>query len=155
MLASTPDVVWAVLVLSQLVYLAVLELGIVRNEAVDAGLLRIMSVALGIVCLAEVALVVFLFRRYVVRPVRMRDLDLSTLRGAQRLLPPLLICWVLAEAIAVHGLVLAVLAGASALHMAPFLAVSLGLMWFTRPWGPSLRPATGSAALARSGRPIE
>lgn len=148
------SVIWAVLVLSQFIYLAVLGSGIFQNEASDSSFLRLMSYSLGSVCLAEVVIVLFVFRRYVVRPIQGGTVDPSTPPGAQRVLSPLLICWVLIEAIAIHGLVLAVLAGSSARYMLPFLAVSLLLMWFTRPWGPSLQPASDPATLARSGRPV-
>ncbi len=152
---SPATLIWTVLVFSQLIYVAVLSLGVFQNEASDSDFLRLMSLSLGVVVLAEIAIVLFVFRRYVVRPIQSRTIDPSTSHGAQRVLLPLLICWVLAEAIAVHGLVLALLAGSSVGHMLPFLAVSLLLMWFTRPWGPSLQPALNSATLAQSGRPIE
>jgi hypothetical protein len=151
----TTNLIWTALVVSQLIYLVVLNVGILQNEPLDSEFLRAMSLSLGVVCLLEVMIIVFVFRRYVVRTIQARTVDLSTPQGVQRVFLPLVICWILAEAIAVHGLVLARLAGSSAHYMLPFLAVSLSVMWFTRPWAPLLRRAADSAELARSSRPIE
>jgi hypothetical protein len=151
---SSTNLVWGMLAASQFICLSLLYSGVIQRDAADANYVQIISAALGGVSLFSAGIVIFLFRRLVLQPLREREIDLTTPEGAQQIFLRLVACWAVSQSIAVNGFVLAILAGSSPSHMLPFLVLAFFLMWITRPWSAALRTSTSSTDLAQSGRPI-
>ncbi len=150
---STLITVWAVLVLSQVIYLIVPALRVLPNAEENLDFLSLFAGCLGFVAFLQAVGVSIYFRRGALAPIADGRLDVRTAPGAARLFTVLIICWVLAESIAIYALVLRFL-GAPVTLWAPFPVAAASLFLFVRPWHAGLSRAPTAQDLAESGRPI-
>ena len=150
---STLIMVWAVLVLSQVVYLVIPALLTLPNTGRNSDFLRLFAGCLGVVAFLQAVGVAIYFRRGVLAPIASGQLDVRTAAGAGRLFRVLIICWVVGESIAIYALVLRFL-GAPTGFWAPFPIAAAVLFLYVRPWHPKLLRRSTTQELARSGRPL-
>lgn len=150
---STLVIVWSVLVVSQVIYLIVPALRTLPNTEENMAFLPVFAGCLGVVAFLQAVGVAICFRRGVVSAVADGRLDVQGSSGAGRLFTVLMICWVLAESIAIYALVLRFL-GAPLPLWGPFPIVAAALFLYVRPWHPALSSEPTSQERAQSGRPL-
>jgi F0F1-type ATP synthase membrane subunit c/vacuolar-type H+-ATPase subunit K len=142
-------IVWSVLLVSQLIYL------ILPLPASDSTtrLPEVFPAALGFVAFTQAVAIVAALRVRAIQPIRAGLLDPTSETGAANLFVTLLICWVLAESIAIFGLVLRFL-HFEWMYSFPFAVAGALLMLIARPWQAGLKPPRSLADQARTGTPI-
>jgi F0F1-type ATP synthase membrane subunit c/vacuolar-type H+-ATPase subunit K len=143
-------VIWVVLAVSQALYLFVPAPA--RENATT--LPDAFPIALAAVALIQAGGIVALLRARAFAPVQTGRIDPASKSGAAQLFTTLILAWVLAESVAIYGLVLRFM-HFSLPYSAPFSAAGAFLLFVGRPWHPSLRKPDSTVELARSGTPIE
>ena len=143
-------VTWAVLAVSQVVYLLVPAP--TRENA--SALPNVFPIALAAVAFIQAVGIVTLLRIRAFAPVQSGRIDPSSKSGAAQLFTTLILAWILAESIAIYGLVLRFL-HFSRPYSASFAVAGALLLFVGRPWHPRLRKPDSTIDLARSGTPIE
>ncbi len=146
---TTLSIIWGVLALAQLLYVA-LPLQIEGSR--DPGFLSTLGLALGFVAFSEAIAIVALLRIRALGPIARGDLDLREPKGVAQLFTTLIIAWVLAESIAIYGLVLRVLGAESDLWSAYSVVGGL-LLLVGRPWQRGLQVPPGSGPRTPSDDP--
>ena len=142
-------IVWLSLIVSQCIYLALP----MPEAAVDRGDLPLLAGALAFVALPEAIGAFVWFRIAAVGRIQAGRLDPSTPEGGAQLLQVLILCWVLAESIAIYGLVLRFM-HAPLWMTAPFALVAFVSMGLMSPFQSGLRPPVDSAERGRDPTPI-
>ena len=142
-------IVWSALAISQVIYLS---LPAPPRES-PANLLGVFPLALGVVAFAESVGMVALLRIRAFNPIQTGRLDPLSQKGVTELFTTLILAWMLAESIAIYGLVLRFL-GFGMAYSSPFAAAGAFLLFLGRPWQAKLRKPVSSADLARSGTPL-
>jgi hypothetical protein len=130
---DTNLVLWGALAVSQVIYLFVPEFVDLGRDGPPEAL----SLALAAVAVVEAIGVVVYFRQAALGPVQRGVLDPKSAGGAPQLFQVFILCWVLAESIAIFALVLGVL-GAELVVRVPFVIGAAGLLFVCRPWHPGL-----------------
>jgi F0F1-type ATP synthase membrane subunit c/vacuolar-type H+-ATPase subunit K len=143
-------VIWVALAVSQLVYIFV-PAPIPENAST---LPNIFPIALAVVALIQAVGIVVLLRVRAFAPVQSGRIDPTSTSGTAQLFTTLILAWVLAESIAIYGLVLRFL-HFSLPYSASFAAAGALLLFVGRPWHPRLRKPDSTVQLARTGTPIE
>lgn len=143
-------IVWSALAVSQVIYLLVPA----PPARTASTLPDAFPMALGTVALLEAVGIVALLRVRAFAPVQSGRIDPTSKSGAAQLFTSLILAWVLAESIAIYGLVLRFLHFSST-AWAPFAAAGAFLLILGRPWHPKLRKPVSSSDIARSGAPIQ
>ena len=129
LLVSCPDQPGLVAALAQLLYV-VLPIPVQEN---DPDFLSTLALAMGVVAFAEAIGTLALLRIRALGPISAGTLNPQSREGVAGLFTTLIICWVLAESIAVYGLVLRVM-GAESDVWSPFAVVGgLLLLRFFHP----------------------
>ena len=141
--------VWGALALSQLVYLFIP----VPPRENAGGMPAIFPIALGMVAVVVAILVAGLLQLRAFKPIEAGRLDPSSKPGAAQLFTTLLLAWVLAESVAVHGLVLRFLHFPLTTSR-PFSLAGALLLFLGRPWNPKLKRPASAAEIARSATPL-
>ncbi len=109
--------------------------------------------ALGFVALVQSVGIVGLLKIRAVNPIQAGTLDPETKEGLARLFNALIVSWVLAESVAIYGLVLRFM-HFDLIYVVPFVAAGAFLLFLGRPWQSKLKKPLSSADLARSSAPI-
>jgi F0F1-type ATP synthase membrane subunit c/vacuolar-type H+-ATPase subunit K len=112
---TTFAIIWGVLALAQLLYVAV-PLPVKEK---DPELLSTLALVLGFVAFSQALAIVALLRIRALGPIASGDLDLREQSGMAKLFTTLILTWILAESIGVYGLVLRML-GAESDLWSPF-----------------------------------
>ena len=142
-------IIWVMLAISQVVYLLV-----PAPQVENAGRPpEIFPIVLGAVAIAQGIGIVALLRIRAFNPIQAGSLDPRSKDGVARLFTTLLLAWVLAESIAIYGLVLRFVHFELA-YALPFALGAACLLIFARPWSPKLRRASTAAELASSQAPL-
>lgn len=142
-------IIWSVLAISQIIYLFV---PVPPREGAGA-MPAVFPIALGIVALVEGLGVVALLRIRAFNPIQGGRLDPASKEGAAQLLTTLILAWVLAESVAIYGLVLRFL-HFDLPYSAAFAIAGAFLLFLGRPWQAKLRKPQSRSDLAKSGKPI-
>jgi F0F1-type ATP synthase membrane subunit c/vacuolar-type H+-ATPase subunit K len=122
-------IIWGVLALAQLLYVAV-PLPVKEK---DPELLSTLALVLGFVAFSQALAIVALLRIRALGPIASGDLDLREQSGMAKLFTTLILTWILAESIGVYGLVLRML-GAESDLWSPFAMLGGLLLLICRPW---------------------
>jgi F0F1-type ATP synthase membrane subunit c/vacuolar-type H+-ATPase subunit K len=142
-------IIWTMLAISQGIYLLV-PLPPRENAA---AIPAVFPIALGVVAIVQAIGIVGFLRIRAFNPIRAGLLNPASKAGAPQLFTTLLIAWVLAESVAVYGLLLRILHFPPTIS-APFAAAAAILLFIGRPWNPRLERPASSADLARSSAPL-
>ncbi len=142
-------IIWSVLMVSQVIYLLVPASG--QEATANQG--ATFPIALGVVAFAEAVGIIVLLKIRAVDPIRLGKLDPGAKEGIAQLFTTLIMAWVLAESVAIYGLVLRFM-HYGFVYFAPFSAAGAFLLFFGRPWQPKLKKPLSSADLASSNAPI-
>jgi F0F1-type ATP synthase membrane subunit c/vacuolar-type H+-ATPase subunit K len=126
---TTFAIIWGVLALAQLLYVAV-PLPVKEK---DPELLSTLALVLGFVAFSQALAIVALLRIRALGPIASGDLDLREQSGMAKLFTTLILTWILAESIGVYGLVLRML-GAESDLWSPFAMLGGLLLLICRPW---------------------
>jgi hypothetical protein len=144
----TSLILWASLALAQLLYV-VLPIPVQEN---DPDFLSSLALAMGVVAFAEAIGALVLLRSRALGPISAGTLDPQSRQGVAGLFTTLIICWVLAESIAVYGLVLRIM-GAESDLWSPFAVVGGLLLLVCRPWQHGLKPPRPAGPRKITSRP--
>ena len=142
-------IVWVVLIVSQLIYPFVPA----REVAAERTVPAIFVTVLGAVAASQAIGLVVWFRLGAVGRVQSGRVDPGTTEGNAMLFQVLVLCWVLAESIAIYGLVVRFMGG-TLVQWAPFAVAALVLMGVTNPFQTGLQPPLTSAERGRDATPI-
>jgi F0F1-type ATP synthase membrane subunit c/vacuolar-type H+-ATPase subunit K len=142
-------IIWGVLALAQLLYVAVP----LPVQEKDPELLSTLALVLGFVAFSEALAIVALLRIRALGPIASGDLDLREQSGLTKLFTTLILTWILAESIGVYGLVLRML-GAESDLWSPFAMLGGLLLLICRPWQRGLQ-APPEGGPQRLSEPIE
>ena len=143
-------ILWAVLAVSQVIYLAVPLFA----EVGTATLSEVFPMVLGVVAFVQGVIVVVILRAQAFSPIQSRRIDPTTTEGLAKLFTPLLLAWVIAESVAIYGLVLRLL-NFDFQYWIPFSVAGAFLLFLGRPFHSKLKKPASSADLARMGGPID
>src|SRR5262245_30697563 len=141
--------VWAALALSQLVYLFIPAPPRENTGEISGAF----PLVLGIVAVLQAILIAGLLQLRAFKPIQAGQLDPTSKAGAAQLFTTLMIAWVLAESVAIYGLVLRFLQFPLTTSL-PFSLAGAFLLFLGRPWNSRLRRPESAAELARSGAPL-
>ena len=141
--------IWAALAVSQVIYFFLPAPP--RDGA--ANLSDMFPLVLGAVAFAQGVGIVALLRVRAFGPIQRGRLDPTSKEGAAQLFTTLILAWVLAESVAIYGLVLRFL-GFELLYSAPLSVAGALLLFLGRPWQSKLARPASSADLASSAGPL-
>ena len=146
---QTNMVIWCVIVVSQVIYL------LMAAPASEGSpvLPDLFPLLLGAIALLEGVGVVVLLRVRAINPIRSGRLDPTSREGAAQLFVTLILVWVLAESVAIYGLVVRFQQFGPAYSL-PFAVGGAFLMLLTRPWQSKLKKPVSLADLAQTGTPL-
>ena len=136
MRTTTNVMIWAVLCLSQAIYVVVAFLKPPSPTPQDVS--STMFPPLLVVAGMLAAGTIWWRTRSLVRPIQRGDLDPGTPEGQARALPAFLINLVLSESVAIYGLVLTFLSD-DPRYVLGFVGAGLTLMFIHRPFAPELQ----------------
>ena len=142
-------IIWVALAISQVVYLFVPA----PPRASAAILPGVLPLALGVITIAQSIGIVAWLRIRAFNPIHAGRLDPASKDGVAQLFTTLIVAWVLAESIAIYGLVLRFLHFELSYYF-PFVLAGACLLFLARPWSPKLKRASSLADLARSNAPL-
>jgi F0F1-type ATP synthase membrane subunit c/vacuolar-type H+-ATPase subunit K len=143
-------IIWSALAVSQVIYLL-----IPIPERQNASTIpNLFPIVLAAVAFIQAVGIVVLLRVRAFAPVQSGRIDPTSSSGAAQLFTTLILAWVIAESIAIYGLVLRFL-HFSLTYSAFFAAAGAILLVLGRPWHPKLRKQDSTIELARSGAPID
>jgi hypothetical protein len=142
-------IIWSALMVSQVIYLFVPASG---REA-TANQAAAFPIALGIVAFAQAVGIIVLLKIRAVDPIQLGKLDPGAKEGIAKLFITLMLAWVLAESVAIYGLVLRFM-HYDFVYFAPFSAAGAFLLFLARPWQSKLKKPLSSADLASSNAPL-
>ena len=140
-------IVWVALLAAPIVYMAVPTPGVATRPP------GMVVFALAGLALAEAIGVLLCFRIAGVARVQRGEIDPDSPEGMARLFKVLVVCWTLAESIAIYGLALRFL-GAGFSTAAPFTLGALAAMIGTHPFQAGLRRPLTPRAPGRDPTPI-
>ena len=133
----TNRILWVVLCVSQFVYVGVAAVNPLDADSLDG--FEFLPVAFIGIALASAIGGGLYRRKALVEPIRTGTLDPTTQEGFARAFQPFIVNLMLAESVAIYGLLLSFLSGEMQ-WVVGFVAASLALMWIHRPTAPSLVP---------------
>jgi hypothetical protein len=142
-------IVWISLIVSQCIYLGLP----VPEAAGGRDDLPMLAGALAFVALSEAVGAFAWFRIGAVGRIQGGHIDPSSVEGAGQLFQVLIVCWVLAESIAIYGLVLRFM-HAPLWMTAPFAVVAFVSMGAMNPFQSGLSRPVASAERGRDPTPI-
>ncbi len=142
-------IIWSVLAISQVIYIFVPAP--LREGSANAA--EIFPAALGVVAFTEGLGVIVLLRVRAFNPIRRGRLDPASKEGAAQLFITLMLAWVLAESVAIYGLVVRFL-DFDLPYSVPFSVGAALLMFLGRPWQSKLKWPSTTAEIASSGTPL-
>lgn len=146
----TFTIIWCALAIAQLLYAVVP----VALQGRDPAFLATLAMALGVAAFGEAITIVVVLRVRALGPLADGRLDLSDPKGTAQLFTTLILCWILAESIAIYGFVLRIL-GAESDQWTPFAIIGGLLLLISRPWQRGLQAPARSGQRALRNDPIE
>ena len=149
-MSQTFLIIWAFLGVSQVVYLLVP----VPSQQNASTLSDVFPMALAVVAFIQAIGMVILLRVRAFEPIRSGRIDPRLSSGVVQLFTPLILAWVLAESVAIYGLVLRFL-HYSLSYSVWFSTAGAVLLFMGRPWQRKLQKPYSATQSARSGAPIE
>jgi len=132
----TNTLVWAVLCLSQLIYVVIVFQKPPTPRPQDVA--TTMFPPLFVVAAGLAAGTIWWRRRALVRPIQTGEIDLKSQAGLGRAFTHFILNLVLSQSVAIYGLVLTFLSN-QPLYAIGFVAAGLALMWIHRPFAPEVQ----------------
>jgi len=146
-------IVWTALAVAQVIYFLIPVPARPNAASPSATFALVYPLALGAVAGIQALIIVSLLQLRAFKPIQAGQLDPMSTPGASQLFTTLLIAWVLAESVAIYGLVLRFMLFPRS-HSLPFFLAGAVLLFLGRPWNPKLKKPLSLADLARSSAPL-